>query len=91
MRRVQAVKPRDFAMQINLAMENCWGIVRALCDVCSGLADGSWLLVKDPNKPLLRLYGVPADAFKVPCPHGVICLIRQLGVDSMTHDQMLVC
>ncbi len=61
----QAVKPRDFAMQINLAMENCWGIVRALVDVVAGLSDGKWLLVKDPNKPLLRLYDVPADAFKV--------------------------
>ena len=67
---VQAVKPRDFAMQINLSMENCWGIVRALVDVCGGLEDGKWLLVKDPNKPLLRLYSVPADAFKVQehCP-----------------------
>ena len=65
---LQAVKPRDFAMQINLSMENCWGIVRALVDVCSGLEDGKWLLVKDPNKPLLRLYSVPADAFKV-CEH----------------------
>ena len=62
---LQAVKPRDFAMQINLSMENCWGIVRALVDVCGGLEDGKWLLVKDPNKPLLRLYSVPADAFKV--------------------------
>lgn len=61
----QAVKPRDFAMQINLAMENCWGIVRALVDVVAALEDGSWLLVKDPNKPLLRLYAVPPDAFKV--------------------------
>ena len=33
--------------------------------VCAGLEDGKWLLVKDPNKPLLRLYGVPVDAFKV--------------------------
>lgn len=62
---LQAVKPKDFAMQINLAMENCWGIVRALVDVVAALEDGSWLLVKDPNKPLLRLYSVPPDAFKV--------------------------
>ena len=30
----QAVKPRDFAMQMNLNMDNCWGIVRALLDLC---------------------------------------------------------
>jgi translation initiation factor 3 subunit D len=30
----QAVKPKDFAMQMNLNMDNCWGIVRALVDFC---------------------------------------------------------
>lgn len=60
----QAVKPPDFANQINLSMGNCWGIVRALVDTVAALEDGTWLLVKDPNKPLLRLYSVPADAFK---------------------------
>ena len=48
----QAVKPRDFASQINLTMENCWGIVRALVDVCMALDDGKYLLVK--CAPLLR-------------------------------------
>lgn len=65
----QPVKPPDFANQINLNMGNCWGIVRALVDTVAALDDGNWLLVKDPNKPLLRLYSVPAHAFKVaPCP-----------------------
>lgn len=31
----QAVKPRDFAAQMNLNMDNCWGIVRALLDLCN--------------------------------------------------------
>jgi translation initiation factor 3 subunit D len=30
----QSVKPRDFALQMNLSMENAWGIVRALVDLC---------------------------------------------------------
>lgn len=30
----QAVKPRDFAAQMNLSMENCWGIVKGLIDFC---------------------------------------------------------
>ena len=42
----QAVKPRDFAAQMNLNMENAWGIVRALVDMCYGLmndeADGTF-------------------------------------------------
>ena len=43
---VQGVKPKDFAMQINLSMENCWGIVRALVDVVAAMDDGKYLLVK---------------------------------------------
>ena len=43
---VQGVKPKDFATQINLSMENCWGIVRALVDVVAAMDDGKYLLVK---------------------------------------------
>lgn len=61
----QVMKPKDFAQQINLNMDNCWGIVRALVDLCMKQEDGKYLLVKDPNKQLLRLYSVPEDAFQV--------------------------
>lgn len=30
----QAMKPRDFALQMNLNMDNAWGIVRALVGLC---------------------------------------------------------
>lgn len=61
---VQTSKPKDFAGQIQLSMDQCWGIVRALVDVVMGMDEGKYLLVKDPNKDLLRLYAVPADAFE---------------------------
>ncbi len=61
---VQVCKPKDFAQQINLNMDNCWGIVRALVDLCMKMEDGKYLIVKDPNKQLLRLYSVPEDAFQ---------------------------
>ena len=57
-------KPKDFASQINLNMENCWGIIRALVDLCLKLDEGKYLLLKDPNKPIIRLYEVAADAFE---------------------------
>ncbi|BDA42750.1 Eukaryotic translation initiation factor 3 subunit D [Coccomyxa sp. Obi] len=60
----QVCKPKDFAQQINLNMDNCWGIVRALVDLCMKMEDGKYLIVKDPNKQLLRLYSVPEDAFQ---------------------------
>ena len=61
---VQVCKPKDFAQQINLNMDNCWGIVRALVDLCMKMEDGKYLIVKDPNKQLLRLYSIPEDAFQ---------------------------
>jgi translation initiation factor 3 subunit D len=60
----QVCKPKDFAMQINLSMENAWGIVRALVDLCLKLDEGKYLLLKDPNKPIIRLYEIAADAFE---------------------------
>lgn len=50
----QVCKPKDFATQINLNMDHCWGIVRALVEMLLKLSDGKYLLVKDPNKELLR-------------------------------------
>lgn len=61
---VQTSKPRDFAGQIQLNMDQCWGIVRALVDMIMGFDEGKYLLIKDPNKELLRLYAVPSDAFE---------------------------
>jgi len=60
----QACKPKEFASQIFLSMDHCWGIVRALIDLLLKLDEGKYLLVKDPNKELLRLYAVPEDAFE---------------------------
>ncbi len=64
---VQVCKPKDFAMQINLHMENCWGIVRAVIDLCLKLDEGKYLIVKEPNKPVMRLYSVPENAFEQVC------------------------
>lgn len=61
---MQVCKPKDFAMQINLHMENCWGIVRAVIDLCLKLDEGKYIIVKEPNKPVMRLYSVPEKAFE---------------------------
>jgi translation initiation factor 3 subunit D len=54
----QACKPKEFASQITLNMDHCWGIVRALVDMLLKLDDGKFLLLKDPNKELLRVYNL---------------------------------
>lgn len=61
---VQQYKPRDFASQINLNTSNMWGIVKSIVDLCMKLNEGKYVLVKDPSKPQVRIYEVPADAFE---------------------------
>ncbi|KAL9099302.1 MAG: hypothetical protein Q9163_005180 [Psora crenata] len=56
--------PRKFAEQMNLNLANGWGIVRTIVDMVRGMKDGRYVLVKDPNKPLLRLYEVPMGTFE---------------------------
>ncbi|KAI1749394.1 eukaryotic translation initiation factor 3 subunit D [Xylaria castorea] len=56
-------KPKDFANQMNLSLPNGWGIVRTISDMCLKREEGKFVLVKDPNKSILRLYEVPAGSF----------------------------
>ncbi|KAE8708878.1 Eukaryotic translation initiation factor 3 subunit D [Hibiscus syriacus] len=61
---VVGYKPKDFAAQINLNTANMWGIVKSIVDLCMKLNEGKYVLVKDPSKPQVRIYEVPADAFE---------------------------
>lgn len=50
---------------MNLSLSNGWGIVRTIADMCLKRGeDGKFVLVKDPNKSILRLYEVPNDSFE---------------------------
>lgn len=68
-------KPKDFANQMNLQLSNGWGIVRTIADMCLQREEGKYVLVKDPNKNILRLYEVPANGLddddEGPEPEGV--------------------
>ncbi len=46
----QQFKPVEFAQQINLNMDNAWGILRCIIDMCMKLNEGKYLILKDPNK-----------------------------------------
>lgn len=59
----QFFKPKDFAMQINLNLNNVWGIVKMICELLLNKPDGKFVLMKDPNKPIVRLYSVPVGTF----------------------------
>jgi translation initiation factor 3 subunit D len=60
----QQFKPVEFAQQINLNMENAWGIVRCIVDLCMRQKEGKYLIMKDPNKPMIRLYDIPNSTFE---------------------------
>jgi translation initiation factor 3 subunit D len=57
----QTHKPKDFASQINLNVNNMWGILKTVVDMVKALPLGRYVLVKDPSKPLVRLYDVQGD------------------------------
>lgn len=74
---VVGYKPRDFGVQMNLNTSNGWGIVRTVVDLVKSLGkteedeeegEGEkvkkYVLVKDPNKPVIRLYNVPLNTFE---------------------------
>lgn len=47
---------------MNLQLSNGWGIVRTIADMILKRNEGKFVLVKDPNKSILRLYEVPTGS-----------------------------
>ena len=60
----QQFKPKEFADQMNLNMDNGWAILRCIIDTLMKLEDGKYLILKNPNKPLLLLYSIPDSTFE---------------------------
>lgn len=47
-----------------LNLNNGWGIVRTIVDMIQKMDDGKYVLIKDPNKSIIRLYSVPENTFE---------------------------
>lgn len=60
---MQQFKPQEFASQIALNMDNAWGIVRCIIDFLNKQNDGKYIIMKDPNKPIIRIYEIPDNSF----------------------------
>jgi translation initiation factor 3 subunit D len=60
----QQLKPTEFAQQINLNMDNAWGILRCVIDLCMKQVDGKYLILRDPNKPMIHLFDIPDNTFE---------------------------
>lgn len=46
----QQYRPQEFATNINLNLDNAWGVLYYIIRVCMDLEDGKYLIMKDPNK-----------------------------------------
>lgn len=84
---VMGYKPREFATQMNLNLNNGWGIVRTIVDLIRGMSDGEdgdkkYVLVKDPNKPVVRLYEVPLNTFEDDDDDGAGTVATDTGLDG---------
>lgn len=60
----QQFRPKEFAAQIALSMDNAWGILRCIIDTCMKLSDGKYLVLKDPLKGVVRIYDIPDNTFE---------------------------
>lgn len=59
----QVFKPKELAAQINLNINNCWAVLELIINQIKNLDNGRFLLLKDPNKAVLRIYRVPEGTF----------------------------
>jgi len=60
----QSYKPKEFANQMNLQENNLWGILNYFFEMFLHYPDGKYVILRDPNKAILRIYEVPLDAFE---------------------------
>lgn len=57
-------QPTEFVSQINLNVKNMWAILKYFIETCLKLPEGKYILLKDPNLPIVRLYDVPQNTFE---------------------------
>ncbi|PWZ03325.1 putative eukaryotic translation initiation factor 3 subunit 7 [Testicularia cyperi] len=55
------LKPKELAGQMAVNISNGWGIVRTIADLARKAPEGKYVLLKDPNKQVVRMYAVPAN------------------------------
>ena len=60
----QFYKPKEFATQITLNVNNMWGIIKMLVDLLLDKEDGKYVIARDGLKPLVRIYAVPPNTFE---------------------------
>lgn len=57
----QTFRPKDFAAQIDMKEANMWAIVKTMIEHIQQQEDGEYVILKDPNRPQVRLYHIADD------------------------------
>jgi len=60
---VQTYITDKFAEQIGMHRNNVYGILRSIVNMVMSWEDGKYLLIKDPIKPVMRIFEVPWETF----------------------------
>ena len=58
---VQKKRTNNLMQDLNLAYSNCWGVFKSVIDIIRKEPDGKYVLVKDPLKPVVRIYSASED------------------------------
>ena len=53
---VDSFRTNEFPNELNLNVHNCWGIFKTVLDTLKLKDDGNYILVKDPVRPVVKLY-----------------------------------
>jgi translation initiation factor 3 subunit D len=61
---VQQFQPQELAKQMTLNVNNAWGVLRVIIERCLKMPPGKYLIMKDANRGVLRIYSLPAGAFE---------------------------
>lgn len=61
---MQSYNPATFCTQLALSQNNMWGIIKMLAELLLEQPEGKYVIMKDPNKPVVRLYSVPQNTFE---------------------------
>lgn len=59
----QFYRPKDFATQITLHETQMWAMIRMFIALVRKQEDGKYVLMRDPNKAVVKLYQVPPGTF----------------------------
>eukprot|EP00585_Thalassiosira_rotula_P012216 CAMPEP_0196142116 /NCGR_PEP_ID=MMETSP0910-20130528/11047_1 /TAXON_ID=49265 /ORGANISM="Thalassiosira rotula, Strain GSO102" /LENGTH=662 /DNA_ID=CAMNT_0041403381 /DNA_START=34 /DNA_END=2022 /DNA_ORIENTATION=+ len=60
----QTYRPTDFAAQITLNQGTMWGHMRLFIKLLEKEPEGKYVIMRDPNRAIVRIYGVPAGTFE---------------------------